>query len=105
MTAATLTDSVGSGSQTYAGTIEDGTTTATYSGTVGASSYTQTAVAGGQTSFTKAGAGTQILTGADTASGDTTITGGTLSLTGSATITKSRIVDNSVFTVSGPDCR
>ena len=67
VTAATLTVGKTSGSTTYAGVIQDGT-------------------AGGALSLVKAGASTQVLTGANTYTGGTTISGGTLTANGSSAL-------------------
>jgi autotransporter-associated beta strand protein len=63
---ATLTLNRASGSQTYGGTISDGATN--------------------KLSLTKAGAGSQTLSGANTYTGDTRVEGGTLTLSGTGSI-------------------
>jgi autotransporter-associated beta strand protein len=78
----TLTEPTGANSHTFGGWIQDGGTR--------------------KVSVVKAGAGTQVFTGANTYTGDTTISGGTLALSGSGSIasTVMAITNSARFEVS-----
>ena len=79
--AATLTIGLDNASKTFSGVIQDGA---------------------GATALTKAGTGTQTLSGINTYTGVTTIASGTLALTGAGSIANSsEVLANSVFDISG----
>ncbi len=90
-----LDDNTSSGGNilTLAGT----TPTITVSAMGTGSSATISAVIGGSTAWSKAGAGTLVLSGANTTSGAATLTGGTLALSGG----DNRLLSTSTFTFNG----
>jgi len=90
-----LDDNASSGANTL--TLAGTTPTITVNAMGTGSSATLSAVIAGTTAWTKAGAGKLILSGANTTSGVTTITGGTLALTGGT----NRLLNTGAFNFSG----
>jgi autotransporter-associated beta strand protein len=92
-------------------TLNPGTgITASYSGSIGGFGTGASGGTGGDMTLTKTGAGTQILSGNNTYTGATTISGGTLSITGSGsinttsgiTINGGKLAYNSSVTLAAP---
>ena len=76
-------------------TLNPGTgVTATYSGAIGGFGTGASGGLNGNSTLTKTGAGTQMLTNVSTYTGATTITGGTLSIDGTGTINNSAVTIN-----------